>query len=100
MEERATSAADARLCSPSAGRNREPIRAVLDPLLPAGAQVLEIGSGTGEHAVHIAAARPDIVWRPSDPDAASRASIAAWTAHLGLPNVHPPLPIDVRTERW
>ncbi len=92
--------ADARLSSPSAGRNREPIRVVLERVLPRGAKVLEIGAGTGEHAVHLAAARPDLDWRPSELDSASRASIAAWTAHRGLANVAAPLTIDVREPVW
>jgi SAM-dependent methyltransferase len=99
LEDRARSA-DARISSSSSARNRDPILAVLAPRLPHGAKVLEIGSGTGEHAVHLAAARPDIDWRPSDPDAASRASIAAWTAHLELANVAAPLVIDVREPAW
>jgi SAM-dependent methyltransferase len=99
MEERGRSAS-ARMSSPSAGRNREPIRAVLDRVLPRGAKVLEIGSGTGEHAAYIASARPDVSWRPSDPDADSRASVAAWIAHLGLGNVAAPVAIDARAPAW
>lgn len=68
----------ARLMSPSTARNREAIAAVLAPVLPEAARVLEIGSGTGEHAVTLCAARPDILWQPSDPDARSRESQNAW----------------------
>lgn len=91
---------DLRRRAPAAARNRGPIAAVLLPRLAEGARILEIGSGTGEHAVHFAAGRPDTVWQPSDPDPASRASIAAWTAHTGLANVAPPLDLDVRIQPW
>ena len=89
--------------SPSAARNREPILSVLERVLPAAAQtgvVLEIASGTGEHAVHFAAALPQLSWQPSDADDEARASIAAWTAHSGLANIRAPLAIDVRETDW
>lgn len=90
-----------RLFSPSAARNRDAIRETFLKTMPKeGGAVLEIGSGTGEHAVHIAAAAPALRWRPGDPDEASRASIAAWTAHLGLANVAPPHAIDVTLAGW
>jgi cyclopropane fatty-acyl-phospholipid synthase-like methyltransferase len=62
--------------------------------------VLEIGSGTGEHAIFFAKALPKVVWLPSDPDAASRASIEAWIATEGLANVRAPIAIDVRERVW
>jgi cyclopropane fatty-acyl-phospholipid synthase-like methyltransferase len=99
LEERAQDA-DARLRSPSAARNRDSILAVLTRVLPQGAKVLEIGSGTGEHAVHVAKARPDLDWRTSELDAGSRASIAAWTAAEGLANVATPVAIDARESSW
>jgi len=98
LEERARE--DGRLFSPSAARNRDPIRDVFLKAMPRTGVILEIGAGTGEHAVHIAAALPSLRWRPGDPDAASRASIAAWTAHLGLANVAPPHAIDVTAPDW
>lgn len=91
---------DARRMAPATERNREPILAVLREVLPATGTVLEIASGTGQHAVHFAAALPGVTWQPSDPDAASRASIAAWTAHAGLTNVRAPLALDVRVQPW
>jgi hypothetical protein len=91
---------DARQYSSSTARNRDVILAVLRRVLPAQALVLELASGTGEHAVHIAAALPEITWQPSDPDEAARASIAAWIAAEGLANVLPPLAIDVSGESW
>ena len=99
VEERSR-AADARQCSLSAARNRGPIREVLTRVLPKKGIVLEIGSGTGEHAVCFAKALPRLVWLPSDPDAASRASIAAWIATEGLANVRAPVALDVRGGIW
>jgi SAM-dependent methyltransferase len=86
--------------APSAERNREPILAVLERVLPATGTVLEIASGTGQHAIHFAAALPHLVWQPSDLDDEARASIAAWTAQSGLANVRPPLALDVRDASW
>lgn len=91
---------DARRMAPATERNREPILAVLRQVLPASGTVLEIASGTGQHAVHFAAALPGLIWQPSDPDAAARASIAAWTAHAGLTNVRTPLALDVCRQPW
>ena len=91
---------DRRLFSPSTARNRAPILAVLQGALPADAKVLEIASGSGEHAVFFARAMPRTVWQTSDPDAESRASIAAWIAHEALANVLPPRDLDVRRKEW
>jgi hypothetical protein len=92
--------AGVRRRAPAAERNRDAILAVLARVLPKRGVVLEIASGTGQHAVHCAAALPHIVWQPSDPDAASRESIAAWRAHAGLPNLNAPLFIDVTRGDW
>jgi SAM-dependent methyltransferase len=91
---------DLRQRAPSAERNREPILAVLQHALPRTGVVLEIASGTGQHAMHFAAALPHLVCQPCDPDADARASIAAWTAHAGLANVRAPLALDVRRPPW
>jgi len=93
-------AADARHFSPSAARNRGPILEVLARVLPKEGIVLEIGSGTGEHAVGFAKGLPGLDWLPSDPDAASRASIKAWIATEELANVRAPVALDVRQAVW
>ncbi len=90
----------ARQWSPAAERNREPILAVLRDILPAHGAVLEIASGTGQHAVHFAAALPALVWQPSDADPAARASVAAWAAQAALPNLRAPLALDVCETPW
>ncbi|WP_458095073.1 DUF938 domain-containing protein [Roseomonas sp. WA12] len=89
---------DTRRHAPAAARNRDPILATLRPLLPARGLVLEIASGTGEHAAHLAAALPHLTFQPSDPDSASRASIDAWCA--GLPNIRSALALDAATPDW
>ncbi len=69
-------------------------------VLPAEGRVLEIASGSGEHAVFLARSLPGLLWQTSDLDAEARASIAAWIASENLPNVLAPLTIDVRTSDW
>ena len=91
---------DARQFSPSAARNCGPIREVLTRVLPKKGIALEIGSGTGEHVICFAKALPGLLWLPSDPDAASRASIKAWCATEVLANVRAPVAIDVRHGVW
>ncbi len=86
--------------APAAARNRQPILDVLQPRLPAEGLVLEIASGTGEHVVHYAAARPNLIFQPSDPDAGARASVDDWVRTLGLGNVRPALEIDVTRATW
>lgn len=91
---------DPRRFAPAAARNRDPILAVLRRHLPARGLVLEIASGSGEHAVHFATALPDLVFQPSDPDPHARASIDAWIDDTGLANVKPALDIDVVAAHW
>ena len=86
--------------APAAGRNREPIAAVLTEELPQAGLVLEVASGTGEHAVHFARTFPDLAWQPSDPDPEARASIAAWREEAALPNLLPPLALDAAAPDW
>jgi len=90
--------ADARRHSPAAERNRAPILAELQRLLPERGLAWEIASGTGQHAAHFAGALPAWQWQPSDGDAHSLASIAAWCE--GLANVLPPLLLDVLAADW
>ena len=75
-------------------RNREPILGVLRDHFADRKQVLEIGSGTGQHAVHFAAALPSLIWQTSD-RIENHAGIRAWLDETNLPNAHPPLTLDV-----
>ncbi|MBN9459383.1 MAG: DUF938 domain-containing protein [Bosea sp.] len=93
-------AGDARLRAPSAERNRDAILAVLREILPAEGLVLEIASGSGEHALHFARALPALTFQPSDPSPEARASIAAWIEDCGLANILPPIAIDAGGEAW
>jgi len=86
--------------SGAALRNRGPLAAALAGVLPPAGRVLELGSGTGEHAVHLARAFPALVFQPSDPDPDARASIAAWAKEASLPNLLPPLDWDLRLDVW
>lgn len=88
---------DRRKYAPATERNREPILDVLRRVLPPEGVVLEIASGTGEHAVFFAPRLLPRQWLPSDPNPESRASIAAWQEHFGVANVYPPVAIDVTT---
>jgi hypothetical protein len=87
-------AGDARRSAPAAQRNREPIAEVLSEWLPVSGLVLEVASGTGEHAVWFAERFPGLQWQPSDAHPDALASIAAWQQGAGLPNVRPPIVID------
>ena len=86
--------------SPAAGRNREPIVEALRPVLPERGLVLEIASGSGEHAVHFAGAFPKLLWQPSDAEPAALRSIEAWRVESGLFNLLPPVSLDVRAGQW
>jgi SAM-dependent methyltransferase len=81
--------------APATQRNREPIREVLARVLPPAGTVLEIASGTGEHAVAFARAFPALRWQPTDADRVALASIAAHRAEAGLENLAEPLHLDV-----
>jgi SAM-dependent methyltransferase len=91
---------DGRRYSPSTARNRDPILGVLKEALPASGLVLEIASGTGEHAVHFAAHLPELEWQPSDTDPDALSSIAAWRAATALPNLRAAVTLDVAMEPW
>ncbi|MCY7339277.1 MAG: class I SAM-dependent methyltransferase [Sphingomonas bacterium] len=91
---------DQRRSAPAALRNRDPITDVLREWLPPSGLVLEIASGTGEHAVHFARAFPALDWQPSDPDAGARASIAAWSNDAALAKLRPALDLDSGATEW
>jgi len=91
---------DARLASPSAERNREPIAKVLAEVLPHSGLVLEVGSGTGEHAIHFARVMPHVIWQPSEQDADCLRSIQGWLAFEKLLNVLPAVRLDVHDDQW
>ena len=91
---------DAALTSPSVARNRDPILAVLQRVLPARGLVLEIASGTGEHALHFASMLPHLTWQPTDQDDQALNSIAAHQSASGLPNLLAPLQLDAAAPNW
>ena len=91
---------DARQHSPAAERNKAPILAALQRLLPARGRALEIASGSGQHALHFAAGLPSWHWQPSDADPAALASIEAWRAQAALANLGRALRLDVMAPRW
>lgn len=80
--------------SPAAERNREPILAVLKRHFASSARVLEIGSGSGQHAVHFAAGLPNAQWQASDLEECLP-GIRAWLAEAALPNTPPPVLLDI-----
>lgn len=85
--------------SPACERNREPILAVLGEVFSDRRSVLEVGSGTGQHAVFFAAALSPLVWHTSDlPE--HHAGILGWIRESGLENVRAPLPLDVSDTPW
>jgi SAM-dependent methyltransferase len=86
--------------APAALANREALLTALRRLLPARGTVLELGSGTGEHAVWLARHLPALAFQPSDPDEAARASIVAWSEEAGLPNLRSPLNLDLTLSTW
>jgi hypothetical protein len=93
-------ASGARRTAPAALRNREPIAEVLRHWLPASGLVLEIASGTGEHAVYFAEQFPALDWQPSDIHSDALTSIEAWREAAGLSNVRPPILLDAASKDW
>lgn len=91
---------DQRRYAPPAQRNREPITQILHKILPATGTVLEIASGSGEHAIHFAKAFPALIFQPSDPSADALASIEAWRKHEILPNILSPVQLDASIQNW
>jgi len=92
---------DGRLDAAAFHRNHAPIWAVLQPFLAGQTgDVLEAGSGTGQHVVHFARNSPGVTWWPSDLNEAHLKSIAAWRAHADLPNIRSPLRLDLAGPAW
>ncbi len=91
-------AEDPRRFAPATARNRDALLAALRDILPTSGLVLEVASGTGEHAVHIAGALPGLTWQPSDPSEEARRSIDAWAA--GQANIRPALALDASAWPW
>ena len=93
--------ADGRLDAAAFHRNHAPIWAVLQKFLAGkSGDVVEAGSGTGQHVVHFATRTPGIMWWPSDLNERHLKSIEAWRTHAGLPNIRPPLRIDLTDPAW
>lgn len=89
-----------RRTADAAARNVGPILDVLRTVLPAEGDVLELGSGTGQHVVAFAAAFSGLRFQPSDPSLEARASVAAWIEHEGLGNVRAPVELDATVRPW
>jgi len=79
--------------------NKDPILAVIREVFPRSGTILEIGSGTGQHAVYFARHLPHLTWQPSDV-AANLPGIRAWLAEAGLPNIAEPLVLDLNQAEW
>lgn len=91
---------DLRRYAPATERNREPILAVLQQVLPPTGTILEISSGTGEHAIFMAPQLAPRYWLPSDPNPDARASIAAWQQSAPCDNIYPPIDLDASSSQW
>jgi hypothetical protein len=92
---------DGRLDAAAFHRNHQAIRAVLQRFLAGkSGDVVEAGSGTGQHVVDFASHIPEIIWWPSDLNEQHLKSINAWRTHAGLANIRPPLRIDLSDSTW
>jgi hypothetical protein len=89
-----------RLTSPSAERNREPLAEALAEVLPASGTLLEVASGSGEHAAHLAPRFPGLQWQPTDVDPEALASIEAWRRERPAGNLQAPVRLDVADRPW
>ena len=86
--------------APSAQRNRGPIAAVLADWLPSTGLVLEVASGSGQHAIYFAERFPNLDWQPTDSDPDALSSIEAWRADSGLSNLREPVILDAASATW
>jgi SAM-dependent methyltransferase len=92
---------DGRLDAAAFHRNHVPIWQVLEPFLrDKSGDVVEAGSGTGQHVVDFARRSPNIVWWPSDLNEQHLKSIRAWRAYTQLPNIREPMRIDLTDPDW
>ena len=91
---------DPRQFAPATQRNRQPILEVFLQVLPINCNVLELASGTGEHAAFFASHLSGCQWIPSDPNPLARASINAWRDYFSLINLHPALDINAEDSSW
>src|SRR5262245_36214927 len=89
-----------KLFAAAAERNKGPIAEALTDVVPSAGLVLEVGSGTGQHAVHLAALFELVTWQPSDLDPRALASIEAYRVDAKLPNLFPPLLLDASSDAW
>lgn len=89
-----------KLNFPATARNTAPILEVLERFLPSGGLVVEVGSGSGQHATRFARSFPHLTWQPTDPDPRARASIEAYQRDAVQDNLRPPLDLDTRTTPW
>lgn len=86
--------------SPAAERNKQPILEQLQRLLPARGRLLELASGTGQHAAWMAAGLPGWTWQPTEASSAALPTITAWVRRAGVRNVRPPCVLDVTDAIW
>ena len=91
---------DARGSAPAVARNTAPILEVLRGVLPHAGVVLEVASGTGEHALAFARAFPHLLWQPTDAEAVALRSAEAWRAADGVPNLMAPVHLDAAGDKW
>jgi SAM-dependent methyltransferase len=89
-----------RLHSPAAAKNVSHITELVCSVSPKNGAALEIASGTGQHIIKLAAAIPNLTWQPSDIDIARLNSIVSWSFEKQLPNLLPPIKLDVTYEGW
>ena len=90
--------AEVKRHAPATERNRDVIAETLARVLPTEGLVLDVASGTGEHAVHFAKLFPALTWQPSDPDPIALASINAWRADSNVPNMRPAMLLDASAD--
>ena len=96
----AQSADGGKLHAPAAAKNAAAIGAVLDEVVPATGNALELASGTGQHIVAFAERFPDLTWQPTEVDEARLASIQAHRAEAHLPNLQPPILLNATQAGW